>query len=77
MRRLRVLRKAETADDLGLLVEECDPPRVAAGEVLVEVHAPASTAATFPRQLAACRRHCGPGHPGATGREQSSKGHHR
>jgi NADPH:quinone reductase-like Zn-dependent oxidoreductase len=39
MRRLRVLRKAETADDLGLLVEECDPPRVAAGEVLVEVHA--------------------------------------
>jgi NADPH:quinone reductase-like Zn-dependent oxidoreductase len=39
MRRLRVLRKAETADDLGLLVEECDPPRPGAGEVLVEIRA--------------------------------------
>jgi NADPH2:quinone reductase len=39
MRRLRVLRKAETADDLGLLVEECDPPRPGAGEMLVEIHA--------------------------------------
>ena len=39
MRRLRVLRKAETAEDLGLLVEECDPPRPGAGEVLVEIYA--------------------------------------
>jgi NADPH:quinone reductase len=39
MRRLRVLRKAETADDLELHVEECDPPRLGAGEVLVQIRA--------------------------------------
>ncbi len=37
MRRLRVLRKADTADDLDLRVEACDPPRRGAGDVLVEV----------------------------------------
>jgi NADPH2:quinone reductase len=39
MRRLRVLRKAETVDELELVVEQCDPPRVGVDEVLVEVHA--------------------------------------
>jgi NADPH2:quinone reductase len=39
MRRLRVLRKAETVDDLDLRVETCDPPRPGAGEVLVDIRA--------------------------------------
>jgi NADPH:quinone reductase len=39
MRRLRVLRKAETVDDLDLHVETCDPPRPGAGEVLVHIGA--------------------------------------
>ncbi len=39
MRRLRVLRKAETIDDLNLHVETCDPPRPGPGEVLVEIRA--------------------------------------
>ena len=39
MRRLRVLRKAETVDELQLAVERCDLPRAGADEVLVEVHA--------------------------------------
>lgn len=39
MRRLRVLRKGETIDDLELVVEVCEPPRPATGEVLVEIHA--------------------------------------
>lgn len=39
MRRLRVLRKADTADELELVVEQCDPPRPGADEVLVEIHA--------------------------------------
>ena len=39
MRRLRVLRKTETIDDLELHVETCDPPRPAHGEVLVEIRA--------------------------------------
>jgi NADPH:quinone reductase len=39
MRRLRVLRKGETIDDLGLVVEDCEPPRPGNGEVLVEIHA--------------------------------------
>jgi NADPH:quinone reductase-like Zn-dependent oxidoreductase len=39
MRRLRVLRKAETIDDLDLHVESYDPPRPRPGEVLVEIRA--------------------------------------
>ena len=39
MRRLRVLRKADTADDLDLRLETCDPPQPGANEVLVEVRA--------------------------------------
>ena len=39
MRRLRVLRKADTADNLELQVETCDPPPHGRADVLVEVHA--------------------------------------
>ena len=40
MRRLRVLRKAETVDEHGAASwSTCDPPRAGADEVLVEVHA--------------------------------------
>ena len=39
MRRLRVLRKAETVDDIDLRIETCDAPPRGAEEVLVEVRA--------------------------------------
>ena len=39
MRRLRVLRKAETIDDIDLRIETCDAPPRGADEVLVEVRA--------------------------------------
>jgi NADPH2:quinone reductase len=39
MRRLRVMRKADTVDNIELHLETCDPPRPAAGEVLVELRA--------------------------------------
>jgi NADPH2:quinone reductase len=39
MRRLRVLRKADSVDELDLRVEDCADPRPGAGEVLVEVRA--------------------------------------
>lgn len=39
MRRLRVLRKADTVEAIELRLESCDLPRPAAGEVLVEVRA--------------------------------------
>jgi NADPH:quinone reductase-like Zn-dependent oxidoreductase len=39
MRRLRVLRKAETVDDIDLQIEACDVPPRGADEVLVEVRA--------------------------------------
>lgn len=39
MRRLRVLRKAATIDDLDLRVESCNPPPRGPDEVLVEVQA--------------------------------------
>jgi NADPH:quinone reductase-like Zn-dependent oxidoreductase len=39
MRRLRVLRKADTVDAIDLVLESCDPPPVGADEVLVEVRA--------------------------------------
>jgi NADPH:quinone reductase len=39
MRRLRVLRKAETVDDIDLQIETCDVPARGADEVLVEIRA--------------------------------------
>ncbi len=39
MRRLRVLRKADTVDELDLRLESCDAPHPGPGEVLVEVRA--------------------------------------
>jgi NADPH:quinone reductase len=39
MQRLRVLRKAETVDDIDLRIETCDAPPCGADEVLVEVRA--------------------------------------
>jgi NADPH:quinone reductase-like Zn-dependent oxidoreductase len=39
MRRLRVLRKVETVDDIDLQIEACDVPPRGADEVLVEVRA--------------------------------------
>src|SRR5690349_24154278 len=39
MRRLRILRKAETVDELELVVEPCAPLRAGADEVVVEIHA--------------------------------------
>lgn len=39
MRRLRVLRKADTVEDLDLRLEACDPPQPGSDEVLVEVRA--------------------------------------
>ncbi len=39
MRRLRVLRKADTLDDLDLRLEAFDPPPLGSDEVLIAVHA--------------------------------------
>ncbi len=39
MRRLRLLQKADTFDDIDLRLETCDPPPRGPDEVLVEVHA--------------------------------------
>ena len=39
MRRLRVLRKADTVDELELHLEPCEPPPRGPDEVLVAVHA--------------------------------------
>ena len=39
MRRLRVMRKADTLDDIDLRLETCDPPSPGANEVLVEIRA--------------------------------------
>ena len=39
MRRLRVMRKADTVDDIDLRLETCDPPSTGADEVLVEIRA--------------------------------------
>lgn len=39
MRRLRLLRKSDTVDDVDLRLETCDPPPHSANEVLVEVRA--------------------------------------
>lgn len=39
MRRLRVLRKADTIDAMDLRLESCDPPSCGADDVLVAVHA--------------------------------------
>jgi NADPH:quinone reductase len=39
MRRLRVMRKADTVDDIDLRLETCDPPAPGTNEVLVEIRA--------------------------------------
>src|SRR5580704_14444406 len=39
MRRLRVMRKADTVDAIDLRLETCDPPTPGANEVLVEIRA--------------------------------------
>ena len=39
MRRLRVMRKADTVDDIDLRLETCDPPSPGANDVLVEIRA--------------------------------------
>ena len=39
MRRLRVMRKADTVDDIDLQLETCNPSSPGANEVLVEVRA--------------------------------------
>jgi NADPH2:quinone reductase len=39
MRRLRLLRKSDTLDDIGLVLESCDPPPHGANDVLVEIRA--------------------------------------
>jgi NADPH:quinone reductase-like Zn-dependent oxidoreductase len=39
MRRLRVLRKADSFDDVDLRLETCDPPKPGPGELLIELRA--------------------------------------
>lgn len=41
MRRLRLLRKADTFEDIELPLEHCDPPRPGPGELLIELRAAA------------------------------------
>src|SRR5438045_9725048 len=64
MRRLRVLRKADTVDDLDLVLESCEPPPCGEDEVLVEVRAAGVNRSDVAAALGRMPQAVWPGTPG-------------